>query len=646
MAFRGFKKAVNDANFSVNISSNGTRSIERRLSEGGFENRRYHTDGFENKANTSSYRGSGSGNNGGRWKRGGGFNNRNSGGRGCGKGNFKPKHRFVDDDDDGDARMRDEEHLHRSNYGGSGFGNKERDRDESDWFKVVVPEGKKHNRDWLLNKIKQIAKVSFEEVDYHTFKDNIVFFLKGQMIADAVQSASNIVTTKDGSKLFFTVRPSRPPNNNINKDEKKSSSNTSVETSPEKLEVLKTFLGNRYDVKLVKLDLSNISSEKILFENRIEGHAGNFKFMNTIFTIINSICPQLKSLDLSHNGITRLNTLEFLADKCPELEELNLSRNQIRFSGELTKIASNKKLKRLFLNDNPFSDNYKSDNVAYIAEIRSKLPDIEELDGVVLPKAIKCDLLSESIIPESKPAYAENQDALKLIATFLENYYKIYDSSDASYRQHLLGAYHNDAVFSMSLNTGISSSSKSHSLNDYVKISRNLRRIRERNIRHQLIKQSKLAVVAFLTELPTTTHKLDSFVVDIPVVTPSCLVFTIHGVFLEKKLNILRGFSRVFVSVPETNSQFLIINDELHIRNITDAQLAKFEIKPIEAKEQELLNETKQQELVKQFSLHSKMNLKWSFDCLASNGWNFEQAGIKFTELNNLGKIPPEAFVI
>ena len=563
---------------------------------------------------------------------------RNRGGRGRGRRPFQPSHRF-DDDDDGDARMGDEEQSRHSDYGSSGVESKVRDRDESDWFKVVVPEGKKHNREWLLSKIKHVGKISFEEVDYHTFKDNIVFFVKGQNIADAVQSASNIITTKDGSKLFFTVRPSRAPHNITNNDDRKSSNNTSIETSVEIIEILKNFLGNRYDVKLVRLDLSNLSSEKSLRENRIDGHAANYKFMNTIFSIINSICPQLKSLDLSQNNLTRLNTLEVLASKCPELEELNLSKNQIRFSGELTKIAPNKKLKKLWLKDNPFSDNYKSDNVAYIAEIRSKLPDIEELDGVILPKSIKCDLQTESVVPDTKPTYTVNPDALKVVATFLENFFKVYDSNDANDRQHLLGAYHNDAVFSMCLNTAISTVTKNHSLNEYLKISRNLRRIRERNTRQQLIKHTKLAVVAFLTELPATTHKLDSFVLDVPVATPSCLVFTIHGVFLEKKLNVLRGFSRVFVSVPESNSQFLIINDELHIRNVTDIQHTKFEIKASSS-------DTEQQELVKRFSAQSKMNLQWSLECLVSNGWNFEQAGTKFTELNNQGKIPPEAFVM
>ena len=63
MAFRGFRKAVSDANFSVSISSNGTRSIDRRSNEGNFENRRSATDGTENRANTSSYRGPGAGKN-------------------------------------------------------------------------------------------------------------------------------------------------------------------------------------------------------------------------------------------------------------------------------------------------------------------------------------------------------------------------------------------------------------------------------------------------------------------------------------------------------------------------------------------------------------------------------------------------------
>ena len=604
---------------------------------------------------------------GGRWQRGGGFN-RGRGRGNRGQGTYHPRSRF-EEDDEGDLMMDNGDKDSRytpygGRRGGRGGGTvRERSPDgrrndygsnsskNCQWWKVVIPQGRNHSREWLINRLKAVCTEPFEAIEFHTFQDRAAFFVNEKSAADALRNATNRITTKDGTKIFLSVRESVPPRSfgsESNKTSSYSSNRGEVETSPEKLEILKTCLGKRYDPTLVKLDLSKLYSDVTLRAGGIEGKIYQQKLMNTILKLIKTICPQLKIMDLSNNYIQRLDMLAGLSDMCLELEELNLSDNIIRSTVELAKIKPHKKLTKLWFNGNPAQEQFKDENGAYVTSIRGYLPGIKELDGIILPPAITFDLQTESIIPDTKSTYSPSEEASTLIAAFLKNFIQVYDSDDINDRQNLLGAYHNDAVFSMCCNTGIYSNDKNRSsLNGYFKNSRNLKRLTERNSKNQLIKYKKLPVVAFLSELPSTKHKLDSFILDVPVVSPTYLCFTLQGMFLEGTDNIPRGFSRTFIAVPESSGQFLIINDQLNIRNPTDKQLSKIECVITGTVAAVNTSYTAEQEnLVKRFSTESKMNLKWSLDALVSNSWNYENAAIKFAELKQSGKIPSEAYVI
>ena len=612
------------------------------------------------------------GNDGGRWQRGGSrgrFRGRGyAGNRSRGRSNYHPRYRL---EDDGDIAMDDGRNSRMSSrhepYGG-GPRNTERRREpinwkedvsDTNWWKIVVPDGNKHNRDWLFKRLESSANVPIVTVavNVHTYKENLIFFVNEESVASALISVSNTITTKDGTKIFISVRPSPPPK--YGKDKEKFSNIQERELSQEQMEVLRSFLGSRFDPETIKLDLSNMYFDKILRGGNIEGKI--FNLMEPILKLIHDICPQLKILDLSNNRVSSLRIIENLSEMCPDLEELDLSKNVIRYPGEVTKLKGNRKLKKLWLTDNPLKDQFErsgSEN-SYRIEVRKYLPQLKELDGVDLPPAIVV-VENKLTLPPYSDGYTVNSEASKLISEFVKNFINVYDSEDVNDRQELLQAYHNDATFSMCLNTGVPNNEKQAEVDPYIRSSRNLLKAKDRNLRAQLIKHKKLSVVAALTELPKTKHILESFLLDVPMLTSSALSFILHGLFYSNGEENVLAFTRNFMAVPGSSTGgFLIINDQLQIRNLTDKQLKMLKsipnkISSVPSKTSSVQGETtlspgancspEQQVLLQRFSTESKMNLKWSFNALNSNNWDFEQAALKFRELKNLGKIPREAF--
>lgn len=235
-------------------------------------------------------------------------------------------------------------------------------------------------------------------------------------------------------------------------------------------------------------------------------------------------------------------------------------------------------------------------------------------------------------------------------------YFKIYDTDN---RQGLLEAYHDQAIFSMCVNTEAlvkdRGGQRAPSLGDYLKNSRNLKRVTDPERRSSFLKHSRLSVVAFLNELPSTKHDLSSFTIDVSLALPSCLSFAVRGLFLENSKT-WRSFTRVFLAVPAASGKALsIINDELHISHASTSQIQAAESAiatnstatlQVNSAVPGLSSATpQQQQMILQFAERSTMNLEWSYKCLSENNWNFEKAAMAFSSLKESGRIPPEAFV-
>ena len=82
-------------------------------------------------------------------------------------------------------------------------------------------------------------------------------------------------------------------------------------------------------------------------------------------------------------------------------------------------------------------------------------------------------------------------------------------------------------------------------------------RVADHTKRHTYLRKGKLAICAFLAELPKSEHDVTSFTLDIPFATDRLMSFTVSGIFREPENQggpagqIIRHFSRVFVVVPQ-----------------------------------------------------------------------------------------------
>ncbi|KAK2083616.1 Nuclear RNA export factor 2 [Saguinus oedipus] len=250
-------------------------------------------------------------------------------------------------------------------------------------------------------------------------------------------------------------------------------------------------------------------------------------------------------------------------------------------------------------------------------------------------------------------------------------YYSVYDSGD---RRGLLGAYHEEACFSMTIPFNPEDSAPK-SLSQYFEDSRNIKTLKDpckcvrgksgQDLREELLKHTKRDIVDFLSTLPKTQHDLSSILVDMWYQTVSTcflpragpesqrrkwmLCFSVNGVFKEvegQSQGSVLAFTRTFIATPGSNSSLCIVNDELFVRDASPQETqSAFSIPvstPSSSSEPSLSQE--QQEMVQAFSTQSGMKLEWSQKCLQDNEWNYTRAGQIFTVLQTEGKIPTEAF--
>lgn len=122
-------------------------------------------------------------------------------------------------------------------------------------------------------------------------------------------------------------------------------------------------------------------------------------------------------------------------------------------------------------------------------------------------------------MPKTQQTFLCAQEGQDIIRQFLEQYFLIYDSPS---RQPLLQAYHENAMFSMTMAYPYGMTPKNSSwLNWYQTDNRNLLRVQDTERRHRLLRQGNLSVVSFISEMPKTKHDIQSFTVDLSLFTVS-----------------------------------------------------------------------------------------------------------------------------
>nr|XP_015194238.1 PREDICTED: nuclear RNA export factor 1 [Lepisosteus oculatus] len=522
---------------------------------------------------------------------------------------------------------------------------------------LQIPYGKKYDKTWLITALQNLCTVPFTPVQYHCEGNKAMFYIEDATTANALSKVSRKITDTDGYKVSVIMNPSPPP------------PSIQSELKPEDLEHMKQCMSKRFDAPQQALDLNSIRTDPDLLSHNIEVILNRKNCMQAVNKIIEENIPELVSLNLSNNRLYKLDDMAELVGRVPTLKILNLSHNELKTERELDKIKGFK-LEELWLDRNPLCNHFK-DQSTYIRSVRRRAGAAGRGGGGVgfvqggtsWPELV----LFCAHWPTDTPTWGErgrrggqatgwsgptgrvlgsHGALLCLILHFLQQYYSVYDTAD---RQPLLDAYHDGASFSISIPNSSQNPSRS-SLGDYLKDSRNIKRLKDPTMRFRLLKHTRLNVVAFLNELPKTQHDINCFVVDVNTYTNTLLSFTVSGVFKEvdgKSRDSVRAFSRAFIAVPAGNAGLCIVNDQLFVRNATTEEIRKAFATPAPTPSSSPVPtlSAAQQEMLNAFSLQSGMNLEWSQKCLQDNEWDFSRAAHIFTQLKAQDKIPPAAFM-
>uniref|UniRef100_A0A2K6LGV8 NTF2 domain-containing protein n=1 Tax=Rhinopithecus bieti TaxID=61621 RepID=A0A2K6LGV8_RHIBE len=284
-------------------------------------------------------------------------------------------------------------------------------------------------------------------------------------------------------------------------------------------------------------------------------------------------------------------------------------------------------------------------NLRFDPAIRDCFPKLLRLDGRELSAPMIVDIDSSEIMKPCKENFTGSETLKHLVLQFLQQYYSIYDSGD---RQGLLGAYHDEACFSLAIPFDAEDSAP-NSLRKYFEDSRNMKTLKDPYLKGELLRHTKRDIVDSLSALPKTQHDLSSILVDMWCQTKWMLCFSVNGVFKEvegQSQGSVLAFTRTFIATPGSSFSLCIVNDELFVRDASPQETQSAFSIPVStlssSSEPSLSQE--QQEMVQAFSAQSGMKLEWSQKCLQDNEWNYTRAGQVFTMLQTEGKIPAEAF--
>ncbi|XP_053608545.1 nuclear RNA export factor 1 [Plodia interpunctella] len=518
------------------------------------------------------------------------------------------------------------------------------------WYQIIIPYGAKHEKDVVLKAL--LSYISPEIFIPHYYKVNgnsAVFYVDDVKIAEKLYYADRKIIMNDGFKLVVIVRNVAP----------------TVTIDAEMKEKMKTAMVKRYNAATKALDLTKFHADPELQDV----FCALFRpmIMLAVVDIIAEHIPDLEALNLNDNKLHGTEHLKVLATKFKHLKILYMGDNRIPSVGSLDPLKA-LPLVELYLKGNPLVNRF-NDHEVYISDVRKRFSKLLRLDGVDLPPAIGFDVTENVTLPPRQQSFLSDPSGQELVRQFLTQYYAIYDSES---RQPLLEAYHEHATMSMAANylSNDNRNSPNTRLNAYLSSSRNIIRVSERESRRRYLKNGRLQVVSFLSDLPKTTHDLMGFAVDLLVFTPTMIVLSMNGVFKETTTagSPMRSFHRTFVIVPNSGGGFCVINDMLYITNTADEQEEKAfssgapaaqpppaaaAPSPSSASPSPCPSAVAgaapagdaQNVMLNMLSQQTGMNHHWSINCLQETGWDFQRALFIFNQLQTEGKIPPEAFV-
>ncbi|PNF27484.1 hypothetical protein B7P43_G04283 [Cryptotermes secundus] len=340
-------------------------------------------------------------------------------------------------------------------------------------------------------------------------------------------------------------------------------------------------MNKRFNKSTKHLDLSNFHRDPDL-RDLVFCPLSQATIFHHVLNAFKSNLPPVKSLNLSHNDICSLKSLEAMWQRQQPLVKVDLRHNMIKHVRDL-EVLRQLQVTELLLDQNPLCQHFDSE-YSYTSAVRGVLPSLVKLDGVVL---------GPPNVPRIKRNFVRPLEDTTLADQFVRHFFTLYDGDN---RMKLGGMYHGDALFSLSSTyLPAQSTSSTARLTEYTIESRNLLKLSDYSKGFKLLRHGADAILPTICKLPRSEHDPYSFTVDL-----------IHSVAFK-------------IPKPSVGP------------------------KVAPGKGQKLSASDKEQ-MTKVLSHLTEMNVKWSRKCLEESKWNVKKALTMFTELYKISKIPPEAF--
>ncbi|KAM0712430.1 hypothetical protein Q7P37_011526 [Cladosporium fusiforme] len=451
-------------------------------------------------------------------------------------------------------------------------------------------------------------------------------------------------------------------------------------------DMIKGVLERRYNIESKFLDLSVLRQDEKLKEQSIfnvKSTAGKFfpammRVLEGAFETPKDKDDAVQSVSLSNNELADLTVMSTLPQTLPKLKNLDLSNNKFE---KLDQLALWKKrfyhLEQLILTGNPIEQAEPD----YAASVIQWFPNLRSLNGIQV--RTEEDIANRSKVPDlpfpiRTPAF---QDEGGIAEGFIRNFIAGFDTDRAA----LTSLYYDEqSEFSYSVNTGAprdpsnTEQTEKQEWGDYIKNSRNLKKITQLPARQNRKFRGPQAVSDVFVAFPKTKHadlatEAKKYMIEAHiqpgVPDPSGgsqsgvdgFFVSIHGEFDEldnttgqpKKK---RSFDRTFILGPGGPSGVRVVSDILTVRAYGGAQAfdpdnfegwngpAAAAPAPdgapqlpagltIEVAEQMCL------ELQKQ----TRMTIGYAKECLEQVNWDFATALQAFESVK--ANLPPDAFV-
>ncbi|VDM98733.1 unnamed protein product [Thelazia callipaeda] len=450
-------------------------------------------------------------------------------------------------------------------------------------------------------------------------------------------------------------------------------------------------LKKRYNAETHLLDLSEFGLDELFRAKSLHLSLTRNNIMMAVVDLIDQNYGDVTALSMKGNRLRFLDFFACLLYRIRNVKVLDLSANQIDKESELEKLKG-WPVETLYFENNPLCATYSSAET-YLSVIHRVFPKVSMLDGIPVQRSSSCAIpdLDDSKLPLFKPGFYGSDSRRVLIEAFIIEYMTTYDDPDINNRKNLINAYDENATFTLVAENLVDaserkpffdSSRKNRSLSLYEwydfsiysvyrKTSHNIKCMeRWERFREKVVYKGAMDIIVALRKLPATKHLIDTFLVDVSLMTDKHMCFAVQGFFRDSLEKVgddseVRFFCRNFVVVSKGDSKVAVVNDMLFISgvfaervqryksmitnslkvppdNVTTEEMGAMSIgyvdqisnlqkhEPTPAERAAAGDEGMQQQMIESFCHDSKMKPEWSRKCLIDQNWNYEVCFLSF----------------